>query len=46
MEISIEPEPGPEEREALLAALGEREAPVESPWRRAALEEGVEPYPD
>jgi len=43
VEVEVVPEPDPEEREALLAALSgslELDAPsaYRSPWRRAALE--------
>lgn len=43
MEVEVVPEPDPEEREALLAALSGSFEPDEpsayrSPWRRAALE--------
>ena len=45
MEPGITPEPSPEERRAILAALADEE-PYEPPayrsrWREAALEEGV-----
>jgi hypothetical protein len=40
--IDVRPEPTPDEREAILAAL---EPPVEEPsaWADAALREGVDP---
>ena len=42
----MSPEPSDDEREAILAALaragGEPPVGEESPWRRAALQEGVE----
>lgn len=38
---TIEPEPPPEERDAILAALS-ADAPVEQGWAAAALREGVE----
>jgi hypothetical protein len=38
---TIEPEPTPEEREAILAALS-ASAPVDGGWASAALLEGVE----
>ncbi len=41
MAATIEPEPSPEEREAILAALSTA-APVEQRWAAAALHEGVE----
>lgn len=42
MEPEIVPEPTPEERKAILAALEEAGelSPDESPWRRAALDPG------
>jgi hypothetical protein len=41
MAVTIEPEPPPEERAAILAALS-AVAPVEQEWAAAALREGVE----
>ena len=40
--VSIEPEPAPEEREAILAALAEEPPPQERAWGAAALAEAVE----
>jgi hypothetical protein len=39
---TIEPEPGEEERQAILAALAEA-AGAASGWAEAALREGVDP---
>jgi hypothetical protein len=43
VEVEVVPEPDPEDREALLAALSgsfepDEPSPYRSPWRRAALE--------
>jgi hypothetical protein len=52
MDVQITPEPGPEEREAIEAALrrlngrGPTPAAYDSAWRKAALREAVEPEPD
>jgi hypothetical protein len=49
MEVQITPEPGPEEREAIEAALrrllGRRTAPAaySSAWRKTGLRDAVEP---
>ena len=43
MAVEISPEPTPEEREALLAALAAREAaPTASAWWTAGIREAVE----
>jgi hypothetical protein len=44
MEVQVFPEPTDEEREALLAALREREEP--SAWAEEALREAVDPDSD
>ena len=44
MEVQVFPEPTDEEREAILAALREREKP--SVWAEEALREAVEPDAD
>jgi hypothetical protein len=51
MDVQITPEPGPEEREAIEAALrrligrGSAPAAYGSAWRKAGLREAVEPEP-
>jgi hypothetical protein len=42
MSLTIEPEPSEAEREAILAALANRDAAVRGEWAQAALSEGVE----
>jgi hypothetical protein len=52
MDVQITPEPGPEEREAIEAALrrligrGSVPAAYRSAWRKAGLQEAVEPEPE
>ena len=42
MSLTIEPEPSEAEREAIFAALANRDAAVLGEWAQAALSEGVE----
>ena len=51
MELEIRPEPGPEEREAILASLErllrpEPPAAYRSAWRTQAIRENVEDPPE
>jgi hypothetical protein len=41
VEATFAPEPSPEEREAILAALAAERLPNASAWAEAALREGV-----
>jgi hypothetical protein len=50
MDVEIKPEPSPDEREAIEAALrrlmgrGVQPASYTSAWRKTGLQESVEPY--
>ena len=47
VEVAVVPEPEPDEREALLAALeqlDEPSSPYESAWRRAGIDPDVDAY--